>query len=240
MAQWLLWVSLAFNLAVLAALALYVRKKGGWAFVKARLVSRGLLKDRALERLEGAYWLNRTELFALYPVPAGATMFVGDSLTDAADWHELLGDPLALNRGISGDTTAGVLKRLETVIRARPARVFLLVGINDLNTGVAVETVVANHREIVRRLREGSPQTRIVIQSLLPMDTLRWGVEVRDKILAVNRALSGLAEGEAVRFLDLYPLFAVEDRMEEACSHDGLHLNGEGYRRWREALRALL
>ena len=236
----LLAASLGLNLAVAVAGALYVRKKGGWEFVKARLVARGLMKDAALDRLEGAYWLNKRELFELYAVVAGATMFVGDSLTDAAAWHELLNDPLALNRGISGDTTAGVLKRLDGVIAARPARIFLLVGINDVNTGVPTETILANYREILARLRAGTPDTRIVIQSLLPMDTLRWGIEPRDRILAVNRALPALADGEAVRFLDLYAHFAVDDRLDDACTHDGLHLNGEGYRRWRAALQPLL
>lgn len=237
----LLAASLLLNLAGLVVVARFIRKKGGWEFVKARLVARGIMKDAALDRLEGAYWRNKTELFDLYAAPAGATLFVGDSQTDAASWHELLQDPRALNRGISGDTTAGVLKRLDEVIRVRPARVFLLIGINDLNNGVPVATVVANYREILKRLREGTPESRIVIQSLVPMDTTRWGVEARDRILAFNRELPGLADGEVVQFLDLYPHFlGAGDRLDDACSHDGLHLNGEGYRRWREALRPYL
>lgn len=235
--QWLTFVSLALNAAFLTAAAAFIHKKGGWSFVKSRLVARGLMRDRVLENLEGAYFSNKSELFALYDVPPNATMFVGDSLTDACAWHELLNDPRALNRGISGDTVNGLLKRLESITRARPARVFLMIGINDVNAGTPVETILVGYREILRRLRDESPETAVTVQSLLPLDTHRWGIQATERIKALNRALSGLAASEGVSYLDLYPAFAIDDRLDPRCTHDGLHLNGEGYRRWRTCLQ---
>ncbi|WP_317110333.1 hypothetical protein [Chroococcidiopsis sp. SAG 2025] len=56
---------------------------------------------------------------------------MGDSLTDECEWSELLENPHIKNRGISGDTTMGVLNRLEDIVSSQPAKIFIMIGINN-------------------------------------------------------------------------------------------------------------
>ena len=59
-------------------------------------------------------------------------VMLGDSLTEWGNWHELVPEYSILNRGISGDTSSGVLDRLQEVIERRPKVVFVMIGTNDI------------------------------------------------------------------------------------------------------------
>lgn len=75
----------------------------------------------------------REGMFRVLPSPGSrAIVFLGDSLTSGCEWRELFGHQLTiLNRGIGGDTSAGVLKRVSTVAALRPVATFLMIGTND-------------------------------------------------------------------------------------------------------------
>ena len=61
-----------------------------------------------------------------------ATVFLGDSLTDFYPLEEFFAGEDVVNRGIAGDKTTDVLKRLEEIKALRPSRLFLQIGINDM------------------------------------------------------------------------------------------------------------
>ncbi len=115
-----------------------------------------------------AYYRLRMDLFAATPLGAGDIVFLGDSITEGAEWNELFPDLPVRDRGISGDTTAGVLARLDTVTASRPAAVFLLIGTNELAPSLDPAPSLARQREILERIRRESPDTRVFVQSLLP------------------------------------------------------------------------
>lgn len=229
-------LSLGLNAVLLAGAAAFVRRKGGWKFLKSKLAAKGVVPDRALEALEGAYWRNKVELFERFSVGPEDVVFLGDSLTDLCAWSELFDDRRMKNRGISGDTTAGVLRRLDGLLAGRPRLLFLMVGINDINQGDPIDAIVARYRALVARARAVSPATVLYLQSVLPLDTFRWGTAPGERILAFNAQIALLADGERVHFLNLHPLFAVDGRLADAYTHDGLHLNGAGYDRWKAAI----
>ncbi|MEG2274369.1 MAG: hypothetical protein RSC44_03455, partial [Clostridia bacterium] len=69
------------------------------------------------------------------------TVFFGDSITEMFDLNNYFGDTTIYNRGISGDTTSGMLARLQTnVVVLAPDKVFFLGGANDLNSSTSIET----------------------------------------------------------------------------------------------------
>ena len=77
----------------------------------------------------------------------GAFVFLGDSITQG--WGDEMGGTFegmkVANRGISGDTTRGVLIRLEgDVLALNPAGVAILIGTNDLEEHAEPETIIAN------------------------------------------------------------------------------------------------
>jgi lysophospholipase L1-like esterase len=234
----LLVVSLLLNAAALAVAWWLIRKRGGWTYLRSWLVARGLLRDEAKERLESAHAATRTELFELLPVGPQDVLFVGDSLTANAPWHELLNDARCKNRGLGGDTSAGVLARLAEPLVGQPAKLFLLVGTNDMLERVPLEQVVANVRAIVEMVRGRSPHTRLYLQGPMPVHPGLLGEGDNAYLRALGQAVAALAAEHGATFIDLYPLVAREGLLDPAYTHDGLHLNGRGYMVWREAIAA--
>jgi lysophospholipase L1-like esterase len=157
---------------------------------------------------------------------------VGDSLTQAGDWQSWLPGERVRNLGVAGDTTDDVIARLPEVIEARPATVGLMIGTNDLAWRRSVEHVVRNVETTLVTLRKELPETRILVQSVLPR-----GREFADQIRDINRHLWQFAPTVHAGWLDLWPAFALEDgELNPAYSEDRLHLNQEGYRVWAAEL----
>jgi lysophospholipase L1-like esterase len=177
--------------------------------------------------------------------PEHLAVLIGDSISL---WfpNELLPPERSwLNQGISGETSAGLLNRLELLDNTQPEVIFMLIGINDLIRGVDDETILANQELIVGYLRRVHPQAKIVVQSILPhgADKVTW--EGRDRLVSIpnsrirdiNQKLKAIAKDEDVTYLDLYPLFAdSEGNLKTELSTDGLHLSPQGYLVWRNAL----
>lgn len=187
----------------------------------------------------GNYYDQRELLFEAMPTSQNDIIFLGNSITDGAEWAELFENANCKNRGISGDSTDGVLNRLETVTKGQPAMIFLMIGTNDMNLGRSNETIATNLREIVQRIKAETPRTRLIVQSILPTNDcygLFTGHTKRYKDVAlVNTMLKDIAEEEKVTYLDLYSHFANEEgKMNPEYSNDGLHLNAAGYQLWRE------
>ncbi|MEM9539752.1 MAG: GDSL-type esterase/lipase family protein [Cyanobacteria bacterium P01_E01_bin.42] len=173
-------------------------------------------------------------------------VLLGDSITLWFSQNFLPDNKIWLNQGISGEKTKGLLRRLHLLDRANPDMLFVMIGINDVLAGIGDETILANYRLILQDLRTTHPQTRIIVQSILPHSGEKATWEGRDRLLEIpnarvrdlNRRLQAIAYEENAFFLDLYPLFADERgnlRME--LSTDGLHLNAEGYQVWSTALK---
>jgi lysophospholipase L1-like esterase len=159
-------------------------------------------------------------------------VMLGDSLTESGNWHELVPEFRVINRGIAGDTSSGVLDRLEEVIARRPKLVFLMIGTNDIGLGVPPETLLRNLREIGARLRGAAIPT--VAQSIL----FRGGWLQADNaaIAAVNAEWAAFCAAQGVRFLDLNALMAVNNRLPDTMTYDGVHLTAAAYRVWRDAV----
>jgi hexosaminidase len=117
-----------------------------------------------------AYYHQRVSHFRTLPQTQGDIIFLGNSISDGAEWSELFNDLKLKNRGISGDITAGVLHRLDEVFNRKPAKVFLLIGTNDLARGIKADSVIENIFRIADLLKARSPMTKLYIQSIFPLN----------------------------------------------------------------------
>jgi lysophospholipase L1-like esterase len=214
----LLILSLVLNALVLAALAWF-----GFGPGRTMLMRSFLQKHQA--RLVSAF-----EAFALVP---DDIVFLGDSITEGGPWEELFPDLRVRNRGIGGDTSEGVLSRLEQITRATPAKVFLLIGTNDLFRGDSEDEIVANITEILDRLKQASPDTEVYLQSVLPR-----APSYRAAIEALNARLSEVALEHGSAWIDLYPAFFDPETggVRAELSNDELHLLGPGYALWKDQI----
>jgi len=180
--------------------------------------------------------------------PKHLTILAGDSLSLWFPNELLPPERTWLNQGISGETSKGLLNRLELFDKTQPDAIFVMIGINDLIRGVQDETILANQQRIVRYLRRVHPRSKIVIHSILPHGDEKATWEGRSRLLAIpnsrirelNERLKAIAKEENVIYLDLYPLFAdAEGNMKTDLSTDGLHLSPQGYAVWRNAILVL-
>ena len=197
----------------------------------------------AQDRKYSTFYYQRATLFEALPVTSSDIIFLGNSITNGAEWAELFNDKHVKNRGISGDICMGVYDRLDAVLKGKPAKIFLLIGINDVSRGAPADTIVSRIGMIVGKIKEDSPKTKLYLQSVLPVTdrynmfkghTSRWRV-----IPEINKGLVRLAEEEGVTYIDLYSHFVDKQtgKMNTAYTNDGLHLLGKGYLKWVEIVK---
>ncbi|GAC1312114.1 MAG: hypothetical protein NVSMB24_32980 [Mucilaginibacter sp.] len=187
------------------------------------------------------YYQQRVTHFKTLPKKNGDIIFLGNSITDGAEWSELFEDNYIKNRGISGDITAGVINRLDEVANRKPAKVFLLIGVNDLSRNVKPDSVVKNILFIADYLHAQTPSTQLYIQSILPVNNVyrkfSTHTDKTDQINQVNRLLQQNASGSNYTYIDIHTAFCDEHRMMRAdLTNDGLHLKGEGYLLWKHLI----
>ena len=187
------------------------------------------------------YYHQKVSLFRGLPQTKGDIVFLGNSITDGGEWTEMFADLKVKNRGISGDITSGVLNRLDEVYNRFPAKVFLLIGINDLARNISPDSVVKNILWINALIKERSPQTKLYIQSLFPVNEKfgKFGGHTakRNEVLKVNQLLFDSAERYGYRYVDVFSsLVDSTGRMDAAYTNDGLHLTGAGYQKWKAVI----
>ena len=184
-----------------------------------------------------------------YNSAIGQIVFIGDSITDGFVLDNYYaGYPLATyNRGIGGDSTAGVLKRLNvSAFDLAPTKIVLMIGINDINGGLSKTTIVKNYEEILSRISENLPSTEVYCMSILPVnETLNKHLNVDVKkinntVRDVNKEIDKLAIKFNYTYVNLFPYFSDEnDMLHEKYSVDGVHLTDAAYRVWSHHLKGI-
>ncbi|MCF8302948.1 MAG: GH92 family glycosyl hydrolase [Bacteroidales bacterium] len=199
--------------------------------------------DRQSEEMEAwnkamkAYYYHRKTHFETLEDMRKEIVFLGNSLTDGAEWAELFDNDRIINRGIGGDDTDGILERLEEITDRRPEKIFLMIGTNDLANGKSVDYILKNYRRIIERITTESPKTTLYIQSELPTDDAIHTNRKNEDLMRINDGLKKLCEESGLTYIDLFSLFAGENnQLKDKYSFDGLHVNGEGYLVWKEAI----
>lgn len=161
--------------------------------------------------------------------------FLGDSLTEYGNWRELFPGLDIRNRGIAGDTTDGVLHRLDGITALSPDKIFLMIGINDLLMGRTVKRILANYKEILSVLKRELPRTEVFVQSLLPVESMEG---VSDGILEVNAGLKRFAVEYGCTYIDIFTPFSDPTvGINPDYTDDGLHLTPEGYAAWKREIK---
>ena len=188
------------------------------------------------------FYYHKVSHFRTLPNTKNEIIFLGNSITDYCEWAELFQNANVKNRGISGDVTDGVLERLDEVTESQPAKIFIMIGINDLSRGKTEEYIFNNYKKIVNRIKNESPKTKIYIQSILPVNEARGKYKNHTNktknVISLNKQLKAFAEKTPdVQYIDLFSAFADKNqRLAFKYSLDGLHLNGAGYLVWKSII----
>ena len=180
---------------------------------------------------------SRVAKFEAEPVVTERVIFFGNSITQGGDWARLTGDSTAINRGIGADLTLSLLERVADVIRRKPSKLFILVGINDISKDIPDAVIAAEYRALVDSVRTQSPGTKVFVQSILPLNptvkNFPQHYDKQDHVVAVNRLLRRIAKETGATYVDLWPVVVdAKHHLDARLTGDGLHLNSQGYERW--------
>ena len=173
----------------------------------------------------------------------GALVFLGDSITQ--EWGDKFrghfeGVKVA-NRGISGDTTRGVLIRLkEDVLSLNPKGVVILIGTNDLEEKATPEVIAGNLKLILAALKKHNAKMPIILCNTFPSSASKR--RPADQIKKINQLYFAVVKGDPqITVLDTWLLFAdAKGDAKKPEFPDLLHPNQIGYDKWAAALRPLL
>ena len=189
-------------------------------------------------------WLQRrTDWAKSVEQDRNAVVFLGDSITQG--WGGGLGAAFpgmkVANRGISGDTTRGVLIRMdEDVLALDPKGLVILIGTNDLEEGASPETIASNVELILEKLKARDPKLPIILCEVFPSSESKK--RPSEKIQKINTLYRELAkEYKQVSLVKTFALF--DDGSGDAIPAefpDLLHPNEAGYAKWAAALRPVL
>ena len=177
-------------------------------------------------------------------VKKGGIVFVGDSITQDYQVHDYYPDLHVYNRGIGGDTTAGLLERLDvSIFDLEPKTIVLLIGTNDFGVLEARPAAIFERIEaIIGTIRKRLPEADILLSSVYPVNEAVDAKTVSARNNANIKALNQLLQGiKGVTYVNLSDVLADDDgNLKASYTHDGLHVNAEGYQAVTEVLRPYL
>lgn len=180
------------------------------------------------------------------PVDSTDVVMVGDGLTEyAGDWNKLLQWRHIRNRGIAGDRIKGVASRLHSVLQGKPKALFLMAGTNDILEKETFPTVLHDYIDLINLVRETSPETKLYVQSLLPVNETFSNEKLSgmtNTIASFNVQLRHYCERHHVGYINIFKRIVRHgtNEMRRELTSDGLHLTPFGYKVWAFELKKYL
>lgn len=182
------------------------------------------------------HYPQRIAEFKQKPLQKGDIVFLGNSITEqGGNWTEKLNIQNVKNRGVSGDTTEGILARINEIIYTEPSKLFLLIGINDLYSNkISVEKIHRNILKIIEKVAAKNPETDIFVNTVLPT----YDDSLIKKISELNSLLNKSQKTNTYKLINIYNDFVLPNgKMNMNYSTDGVHLNEKGYQLWIKNLK---
>ena len=175
-------------------------------------------------------------------------LFMGDSITDF--WRNpegnFAGKPVldkyfgtlkVANFGIAGDTTQGVLYRLQHGEGQgfSPKAVMLMIGTNNTGRNTAAE-IAEGIGAVVLELQKDFPKAKILLLGIFPRGAAND--PVRATIAEINTIIAKLHDGDRVNYLDIGSKFLdAGNSIPKDIMSDSLHPTTKGYEIWAEAVK---
>jgi lysophospholipase L1-like esterase len=167
----------------------------------------------------------------------GEIIFLGDSRVEYVDWNEVLERSDVCNRGISGDTTAGIVQRLQVSLPGVVRVCIVQAGVNDVWRGVPNNVIQQNYQQIIRCIVE-EKRADVILTAIVLVDEQRAALNL--EIAKLNTVLLAMCQNPGLHWLDLNETLAPAGYLESRFTDDGTHLTGEAYKAIAEPLRKSL
>lgn len=165
-------------------------------------------------------------------------VFFGDSITSGYKIEEFYPKNNVINSGTSGDTTENLLERMEDVYKYNPSKVFILIGINDLNRGKSIDEITKNIQKIINNIKANRKYTKIYIESVYPINRnvfeekdYSFNEKINNDIIKeLNNKIKILCKENKIQYIDVYnSLLDNDGNLKDIYTNEGLHLSDLGY-----------
>lgn len=159
------------------------------------------------------------------------SVFVGDSITEGLSYYQFLNDD-NVNAKI-GLSLYKAKTYLDKVNKLKPKNVFILFGANDMEGGLKCETFISRYKELIKAIKNISPDSNIYVQSILPVTAK---VEIKKpnlsnkKIKEFNTALMAMAEENSCSYINIASV--LDNSEKELHEPDGIHFKKQFYGLW--------
>lgn len=202
-------------------------------FEQLRLVKQTLLNEPVEIIVPGpnTMWQERRDQFKVFGRPADVVM-IGNSITQSGHWQDMFPEAGIANRGISGDGTGDILRRMDTILSVKAKKAFIMIGINDFYRGKSLDDVFKDYTKIINELQDNNIQ--VYIQSTLECSNCGDNLE---KVRLLNQRLEQLALEGKLTFININDgLTSKDDGLLPEYTSDGIHLTGSGYIKWSQTI----
>ena len=180
-------------------------------------------------------------------------LFVGDSITDwfanprgaqpgtgLEVWNKSFGPYNPADFGIAGDTTQGVLWRMQNgeLEGFKAKLIVLMLGTNNINRN-PVDEIVDGDRLIIEEFKKRQPQAKVLLLGVFPRNGREpeQTAALRSTIKEINSKLARLADNNKVFYMDIGDKFLTADgTLTIEIMADGLHPTAKGYQVWADAI----
>lgn len=206
-------------------------------------------RDEIAQYVDTDYKSDKDEL---YTINNNDIIMLGGTLVGYAEWHELLEMPNVKTRSM-GDVCDFMHASAKKYAQNKPEKIVMLSSFNhdktakkvNVTANFSVDTIVLSMEKAITAVKEVSPETEIIIQSIIPVnssyDKYADFKNVGKKLQKANKELKKLAKKYKVTWVDLTPVLADENgELKAEYTNDGYHLMGKGYIAWRNALKPAL
>ena len=181
----------------------------------------------------------------------GDVIFIGDSITQGWEgagkkvWASNFAPLKPVNLGIGGDQTGHVLWRItegKELDPLKPKAAVIMIGTNNMGnpdkmTGHTAEQIAGGVKAIVEELRKQKPEMKILVLGIFPRSANATD-KIREKVKETNAIISKLDDGKMVFYKDIGAKFLGSDgTLDKKIMPDLLHLSGEGYQIWADAIK---
>ena len=165
-------------------------------------------------------------------------LFIGDNNLVRFDFNKFNLDYHYVKVAEDNMTTDDVLYNMKkNVYDYNPSKVFIGLGLSDLNDDKSVDEIINNISKIVKNINVNRPYAEIYIQSVYPInrensdyddELLRDDLDNND-ITLLNKALKDFCKEKDLSYVDTYSFLVKNDKLDNNYTDNGVYLNKDGY-----------
>lgn len=167
-------------------------------------------------------------------------VFLGDFIFDEYDLGTFYSNMNVVNSSGSEDKTIDVLENIkERVYQYNPSKVFIMIGTNDIESGLTLEDISLNIERIVNSILDNRSYAEIYVLSICPVNSSDddkishdvVGDRLNTDIQELNKLIKNMCGEKNITYIDFYnKLIDEEGNLDIDYTEDGLHINEEGYK----------